>query len=389
MGGFSQSFEKAYIPASASSSAAVLDAIKEKIKTDQAKAENKLQATTLNNAIITLAHQSGDPEMLKSAFTIVDAIGDSQPDASKLVFANIQSQIKDKKDFQQSMQKERYASSMLGISEIIKSLADRGGTFADGTPITPASLQDFGQQASERILARIGASGTAGFSQASQTMDTSSNLFNKPIRSKAEADIAEAAAKVSATKTAEKNVARSELRKELQDFFLLDDLVPRSKGGVVERTMQGVANVAASVHQSNATGFALATHDAARKRLRVKLVRAAGDVGNINIVEQVAAEQIIPTKFDSKGTAELKRAFLKEASMALETMAEGSELESEIKKVLNKFAESEAFNGPKGEEAKKLVKNWRRGEKFKYGGKTYVAKSDGMNPDFELSNETS
>src|SRR3990167_6907614 len=98
MGGFAQSFEKAYTPASAASSAATLEAIKEKIKTDQKKAEDKLQATTLNNAIITLAHQSGDTEMLKSASTIVDAIGDSQPDASKLVFANIQSQIKDKKD---------------------------------------------------------------------------------------------------------------------------------------------------------------------------------------------------------------------------------------------------------------------------------------------------
>jgi hypothetical protein len=79
---------------------------------------------------------------------------------------------------------------------VIKSLAERGGTFADGTPITAASLQDFGQQASDRILRTVSsgvqtdsgiASSDVGASP--QTTQPSSRagggLLEAPIRSKA------------------------------------------------------------------------------------------------------------------------------------------------------------------------------------------------------------
>ena len=188
---------------------------------------------------------------------------------------------------------------------------------------------------------------------------------------KADMEVDTAVKKTEATKKAEKNLNRDELRKELGDFFLLDDLVPRVDGGYIERTIQGIQNVATGANQNDSTGYALAAHDGVRKRLRVKLVRAAGDVGNMNIVEQEAAEQIIPTKWDSKGTAALKRAYLAESAKAIGSMEEGPELQSEIKRVLNTFADSDGFNGPKGKEAEKLKKPYKIGETVEYGNKKY------------------
>lgn len=183
---------------------------------------------------------------------------------------------------------------------------------------------------------------------------------------------------IEARKIAERNLSRLELNKELQDFFLVDNNIPRTDAGLIGRTVQGLQNVASSFDQSNVTGFAAATHDALKKRLRVRLVRAAGDVGNINIVEQKAAEQIIPGFFDASGTAKLKRAFLAKASEALSTK-EGPELESSIKTILNEFAQSPAFTGPKGAEAKKLTKKYKLGEIVEAGNKKYKVK-DATNP---------
>lgn len=190
---------------------------------------------------------------------------------------------------------------------------------------------------------------------------------------------------VTARKTAERNMSRLELNKELQDFFLVDNLIPRTDSGLIGRVTQGLQNVGSSFDQSTATGFAAATHDALKKRLRVRLVRAAGDVGNINIVEQRAAEQIIPGFFDAAGTAKLKRAFLSKASEALSTK-EGPELESSIKTILNEFAKSDAFSGPKGKEAEKLTKKYEVGETVEFDGKKYKVTSvaNPFDPDLEL-----
>ncbi len=190
---------------------------------------------------------------------------------------------------------------------------------------------------------------------------------------------------IEAKKIVERNLSRMELNKELQDFFLVDNNIPRTDSGLIGRTVQGLQNVASSFDQSNVTGFAAATHDALKKRLRVRLVRAAGDVGNINIVEQKAAEQIIPGFFDASGTAKLKRAFLAKASEALSTK-EGPELESSIKTILNEFAQSDAFIGPKGDEARKLTKKYKVGEVIALGKKKYKVKdvTNPLDPELEL-----
>jgi len=199
-------------------------------------------------------------------------------------------------------------------------------------------------------------------------------------RQKADLEVETSAKRTTATKTAERDLSKKELNKELEDFFLVDDIIPRTEGGLIDRIIQGTTNVTTGLNQNTPEGFAIATHDGIRKRLRVRLVRAAGDVGNINIVEQQAAEQIIPTKWDSKGTAELKRAFLREATKAL-----NSNEPSEVKNVLARFAESEVFVGPKGKDAEKFKKKYEVGEIVNFSGKkfTVISADNPFDPDLE------
>jgi len=77
-------------------------------------------------------------------------------------------------------------------------------------------------------------------------------------------------------------------------------------------------------------GTAARVHDAVVKRLRVQLVRAAGDVGNINIVEQQAAEKLIPGFYDSASAAMTKRAYLQDIAKAINDNSP-----SEVKRVLD------------------------------------------------------
>lgn len=75
--GFAESFEKAYIPASASSSQATLEAIREKIKQDQAKADEKYKATTIRNSNIAIATQFGDQDISQKIIKISEGLGDN------------------------------------------------------------------------------------------------------------------------------------------------------------------------------------------------------------------------------------------------------------------------------------------------------------------------
>ena len=151
--GFSQSFEKAYNISSQKSSDATLEAIKEKIKLDTDKATKKLEATTINSAILMQAAQSGDKGELEKAQTIIDAIGDTQPDASKLVYSSIQQRIKDKTDFQQALQTEGVKARMLGVNDVIKTLADKGGySLSQLQEIGDAAYQNANIPIGERIV---------------------------------------------------------------------------------------------------------------------------------------------------------------------------------------------------------------------------------------------
>jgi hypothetical protein len=125
-------------------------------------------------------------------------------------------------------------------------------------------------------------------------------------------------------KVMEFDVKKEQLKKDLESFFAVDDLIDRAKGGFLETRGAGLTSQYRAIAQPvtkegkpDIKGTAARVHDAAVKRLRVQLVRAAGDVGNINIVEQEAAEKLIPGFYDSESAAQLKRAYLIEISKAI------------------------------------------------------------------------
>ena len=153
MSGFDNSFNESFKTGMAVGSNAALENIKEKIKADSLKAEDTLK-TSSNLALVAEMSKESDPATQERISKILTMKGHNA-DTSKAVLDFAVSQAKDKKNFDQTLTQERYKSSMLGVTEVIKSLAERGGTFADGTPITAGSLQDFGQQASDRILKSI------------------------------------------------------------------------------------------------------------------------------------------------------------------------------------------------------------------------------------------
>lgn len=139
-------------------------------------------------------------------------------------------------------------------------------------------------------------------------------------------------------KVMEFDVKKEQLKKDLESFFAVDDLIDRAKGGFLETRGAGLTSQYRAIAQPvtkegkpDIKGTAARVHDAAVKRLRVQLVRAAGDVGNINIVEQEAAEKLIPSFYDSESAAELKRAYLTEISSAI-----NSDNPNAVKAVLDK-----------------------------------------------------
>jgi hypothetical protein len=75
--GFNNSFEKAFQIGQQKGSDAALEAIKEKIKTDQTKAEETLKATTQRNANIATLISFGGQEALSKYGSIVEAGGNS------------------------------------------------------------------------------------------------------------------------------------------------------------------------------------------------------------------------------------------------------------------------------------------------------------------------
>lgn len=217
--GFNNSFEKSFGTGMAVGSNAALETMKEKIKQDATKAEESLK-TSANLAMIAEMSKGADPATQERLAKILEM--KHTPDSSKAILDFAVTQVKDKQNFEQTMTQERFKSGMLGVTETIKAMAERGGTFADGTPITAASLQDFGKQASDRLLLNIGAvqpgqpvaPGLEGRisefsnqpgqikSEQSTQQSNASSLMNAPIRSKASFKAEEKEA--SDTATAEK-----------------------------------------------------------------------------------------------------------------------------------------------------------------------------------------
>ncbi len=113
MAGFGKAFDEAFKPASSAAIAGTLDLIKTKIVEDQKKAEESAQATTINHAAIAAAIASGNKDLMKNTALMVDSIGNSTPEASKLIFSSIQDKIKASQT--QQNQQDSYAMRSGGL----------------------------------------------------------------------------------------------------------------------------------------------------------------------------------------------------------------------------------------------------------------------------------
>lgn len=128
-------------------------------------------------------------------------------------------------------------------------------------------------------------------------------------------------------KLMETKLKQQSLKKELNSFFTIDKQIPRAAGGFVPTRMAGLKSQWQGISQpidlktGKVTSEAIAArqHEGARKRLRLKLVKDAGDVGNISIVEQEMQEKLIPNFYDAKSVAESKRQYLLALTEAINT----------------------------------------------------------------------
>ena len=142
-----------------------------------------------------------------------------------------------------------------------------------------------------------------------------------------QAELKQKGAEIKTSKIAELDVKKEQLKKDIMSFQAVDSKIDRAKGGFFPTRAAGMKSQWRAIAQPldvetgkpDVKGTAARVHDAARKRLRVQLVRAAGDVGNINIVEQTAAEKLIPGFYDSEDTARLKNAYLQEIATAIDS----------------------------------------------------------------------
>jgi hypothetical protein len=146
----------------------------------------------------------------------------------------------------------------------------------------------------------------------------------------------EAAATAKGGGIGKQEIATQELNSALNAYFVVGENLPTGEG--LERFTVGIDNIIQSVEQKTPAGIATARIDALNKWLRVKLVRKAGDVGNLNIVEQLAAEQMLFSKFDSTQMRGLKKELLT-------IVAEGVNKKNpdQVREAINKWMSSSSY----------------------------------------------
>lgn len=154
----------------------------DKLKTDQEKAEKQVQATKINSAILELAKTSGSSEELEGTSKVLEAIGNSDPDVSKIVYGSIESRIKDKLNYEQTLQTEGFKAKMSFIPEITKSMAQSG-------MYSPEQIQNFAGIATEKAQAGIAGrinqvNQQAQVAQPTAEPGVANELFSNPLPQK-------------------------------------------------------------------------------------------------------------------------------------------------------------------------------------------------------------
>lgn len=166
-------------------------------------------------------------------------------------------------------------------------------------------------------------------------------------------------ATVKARKEAELNIRQEEFSGSLENYLTIGDLLPTEEG--LSRFKKGFELFGKSIGQSDVVGAAAADLQKINKQLRVKLVRQAGDVGNLNIVEQLAAEQLLFNLSDSTQLRALKRAYL--VDLNRNTIDKSP---SQVKQLISKWVNEPSFRTKYPEIYRKYIKqNYKELEKIR------------------------
>jgi len=283
-----------------------------KASEEREKAKNQLEASTFNEAALKLAMQSGDPEAIKSATTITDAIGNKSSDASKVVLSTLEARIKDKIDFRQSLDIERFKATTAAGNNIIKALAERGGTFSDGTAINTESLQEFSIQNSNRALSelnignRVKQNTTFPGSVSSNAPTGLTNFLKQPIPSEADVEV-EKRRKLNQADIEKKEIEGGrKLTTAVKRLSLLNkqynEALPTLDKSSIEQRLSGNIDAIAAKWgvKPNAKLLAILSNS---RPIAINLIRAFGEVGNLSESEQKGALEVV----DQAGLTEDER----------------------------------------------------------------------------------
>lgn len=146
------------------------------------------------------------------------------------------------------------------------------------------------------------------------------------------ADQAKASATATGTDLAKRNTAHQQFTRDFEDFKALNEQIPRTRGGIVSRAGQGISTAYQGWDQGSQQGAIIASYNAATERLKATLARQV-DVGNLSQTEQEAARKMIPSKYDSSKTNDIKMAFITDMNRAI-----GSNEPSQLKAIISKYS---------------------------------------------------
>ncbi len=146
------------------------------------------------------------------------------------------------------------------------------------------------------------------------------------------------------------DVAKANLKQDLDVFFSLDDQIPRtSKGGFQNRISKGLETGMAGLDQSTSVGQVVPAWQAKKLTLRTKIA-AALQPGNLTFREQEDALKMVPNEFDSEETKNIKRTVLYQLTQA----ADSGDFNTVRSLIKNYSGVIERPNSPKARAIEKL-----------------------------------
>jgi len=305
MASFSKSFSDAFEKSAAVAQAGTFDLLKEKMKKDVEKTEKASQASRINQATLDIAEQSGQDT--EAVAKVLEHVGNTDPEVSKLIFQDIQQKIKDRVDFDQSIQLKAFEGATLAATEIVKDLVSKGGTFSDGTPITLGTLGSIQTQSTNRALQSLGLGDIAQRIQASQQLtQTQDDFFTKQIPSSVDAKVEEKK-RLDIAEIQKKEIeSGKKLNTAVKRLSLLNrqfnEALPTFDKTAIEQRLSGkLSSIAAKWGvKENTKLLALLSNS---RPIAINLIRAFGEVGNLSETEQQGALEVV----DQAGLTEDER----------------------------------------------------------------------------------